>query len=143
VDDAIAGCTHIPNFPAETHVDRSIVNAGDFAQTDVKGTRVLREAARNAAVHRYLQVSTDEVYSDVEAPHRSTEANPLPSPRTVLSLQSRPRPHGPGPACDLRPSPDHYPKLIWLFVTNALEGLPLPFYRDGQQLRDWLYVEDH
>lgn len=155
VAGAIAGCTHVLNFAAETHVDRSILNAGDFVRTDVEGTRVLLGAARTAAVQRYLQVSTDEVYGDVEAPHRSTEADPL-RPRSPYSaskaggdlmVQACHATYG-LPTIITRGSntygPYQYPeKLVPLFVTNALEGLPLPVYGDGRQMRDWLYVEDH
>lgn len=155
VAHAIAGCTHVLNFAAETHVDRSILNAGDFVRTDVEGTRVLLEAARTGAVQRYLQVSTDEVYGDVEAPHRSTEADPL-RPRSPYSASKAGGDLMVGayhatyglPTIITRGSntygPYQYPeKLVPLFVTNALESLPLPVYGDGRQMRDWLYVEDH
>ena len=81
VDQVMAGCSGVFNFAAETHVDRSILDAGDFVRTDVEGTRVLLEAARNHGVERYVQVSTDEVYGDVPGDHRSTETDPL-APRS-------------------------------------------------------------
>lgn len=152
---AIAGCTHVTNFAAETHVDRSILEAGAFVQTDVEGTRVLLEAAREVGLERYLQVSTDEVYGDVEAPHRSREDDSL-LPRSPYSaskaggdLMVRAYSETFGvPTLITRGSntygPYQYPeKLISLFVTNALDGLLLPMYGDGRQLRDYLYVEDH
>ena len=155
VHRAMARCTHVVNFAAETHVDRSILEAGAFVQTDVEGTRVLLEAAREARLERYLQVSTDEVYGDVEAPRRSREDDPL-LPRSPYSaskaggdLMVRAYRETFGvPTLITRGSntygPYQYPeKLISLFVTNALDGLPLPMYGDGQQLRDYLYVEDH
>jgi dTDP-glucose 4,6-dehydratase len=155
VERAMVGCTHVVNFAAETHVDRSILDAGDFVHTDVEGTRVLLEAARSAGVERYLQVSTDEVYGDVEPPHRASESDPL-RPRSPYSaskaggdlmVQAYAATYG-LPAMITRGSntygPYQYPeKLIPLFVTNALDGQPLPVYGDGLQRRDWLYVDDH
>jgi dTDP-glucose 4,6-dehydratase len=155
VHRAMSGSTHVVNFAAETHVDRSILEAGAFVQTDVEGTRVLLEAAKAIGIERYLQVSTDEVYGDVEAPHRSREDDPL-LPRSPYSASKA------GgdlmvrayhetfdvPTLITRGSntfgPYQYPeKLISLFITNALTGLPLPMYGDGMQVRDYLYVEDH
>src|SRR5437773_1805565 len=144
----------IVNFAAETHVDRSIVEPGGFVRTDVVGTAVLLEAARSAGVKRFLQVSTDEVYGDVQI-GRSSESDPL-APRSpysaskaagdllVLSYYTTYR----MPVLITRGSntfgPNQYPeKFIPLFVTNALEDQPLPLYGDGLQQRDWLYVEDH
>jgi dTDP-glucose 4,6-dehydratase len=155
VHRAMSGCTHIVNFAAETHVDRSILEAGTFVQTDVEGTRVLLEAARRVGLERYLQVSTDEVYGDIEAPRHSREDDPL-LPRSPYSaskaggdLMVRAYRETFGvPTLITRGSntygPYQYPeKLVSLFITNALDGLPLPMYGDGRQLRDYLYVEDH
>jgi len=144
----------IVNFAAETHVDRSILEPGGFARTDVIGTAVLLEAARDAGIRRFLQVSTDEVYGDV-ADGRSTESDPV-APRSPyaaskagadLLAQSYFTTFG-LPVLITRGSntfgPNQYPeKFIPLFVTNALEEQPLPLYGDGLQQRDWLYVEDH
>jgi dTDP-glucose 4,6-dehydratase len=155
VREAMAGCSRAVNFAAETHVDRSILDPGAFIRTDVEGTRVLLEAARDLGVERYLQVSTDEVYGDVEAPARSSEDDSL-RPRSPYSASKAGGDLMVGayratfgvPALITRGSntygPYQYPeKLISLFVTNALEGEPLPIYGDGQQMRDWLYVTDH
>lgn len=155
VRGAMAGCSRVVNFAAETHVDRSILDPGAFIRTDVEGTRVLLEAARDLGVERYLQVSTDEVYGDVEAPARSSEGDPL-RPRSPYSASKAGGDLMVGayratfevPTLITRGSntygPYQYPeKLISLFVTNALEGEPLPIYGDGQQMRDWLYVTDH
>ncbi len=152
---AMDGCTHVVNFAAETHVDRSIMSGVSFVQTDVEGTRVLLEAAHEIGVERYLQISTDEVYGDVEAPRRSREDDPL-LPRSPYSaskaggdLMVRAYHETFGlPTLITRGSntygPYQYPeKLISLFVTNALDGLPLPMYGDGLQVRDYLYVQDH
>jgi dTDP-glucose 4,6-dehydratase len=155
VREAMAGCSHVVNFAAETHVDRSILDPDAFLRTDVLGTRVLLEQAKAQGVERYLQVSTDEVYGDVEAPRRSTERDPL-RPRSPYSaakaggdlmVQAYHTTYG-LPTLITRGSntygPYQYPeKLIPLFITNALEGQPLPVYGDGQQMRDWLYVDDH
>lgn len=155
VRDAMAGCSHVVNFAAETHVDRSILAAGEFVRTDVEGTRVLLEAAREARVERFLQVSTDEVYGEVEPPQRARETDPL-RPRSPYSASKAAGDLMVGayrttfgvPTLITRGSntygPYQYPeKLISLFITNALDGLPLPLYGDGNQQRDWLHVEDH
>jgi dTDP-glucose 4,6-dehydratase len=148
------GCDAVVNFAAETHVDRSILEAGDFVRTDVLGTHVLLEWARSAGV-RLLQVSTDEVYGDVPEGGSSREDDPLlpSSPYAAskaggdLLVLAYVRTHALD-ACITRGSntygPNQYPeKLIPLMVTNALEGEPLPVYGDGRQRRDWLHVEDH
>ncbi|MBI5855280.1 MAG: dTDP-glucose 4,6-dehydratase [Nitrospirae bacterium] len=142
------------NCAAETHVDRSILDPGAFAQTDVIGTGVLLEAARRAGVGRFLQVSTDEVYGSVET-GSSTEDDPL-SPRSpysaskaggdLLVLSYWTTYHF--PVVLTRGSntygPNQYPeKFIPLFVTNAIDDQPLPLYGDGRNCRDWLSVYDH
>lgn len=152
---AMAGCSQVVNFAAETHVDRSILSACDFIRTDVEGTQVLLEAARASGVERYLQVSTDEVYGHVEHPHRTDEEAHL-APRSPYSASKAAGDLMVGayhatfgvPTLITRGSntygPYQYPeKLIPLFVINAIRGLPLPVYGDGRQMRDWLYVEDH
>jgi dTDP-glucose 4,6-dehydratase len=148
------GCDAVVNFAAETHVDRSILAAGDFIRTDVFGTYVLLEWTRQAGV-RFLQVSTDEVYGDVEPGISCREEAPLrpSSPYAAskaggdLEVLAYVRTHG-IEACITRGSntygPNQYPeKLVSLFVTNALEGESLPLYGDGRQTRDWLHVDDH
>jgi dTDP-glucose 4,6-dehydratase len=81
---AMTGHSHVINFAAETHVDRSILDSGDFVRTDVEGTRVLLEEARRTGLERYLQVSTDEVYGDMAAPSRALEDTSL-RPRSPYS----------------------------------------------------------
>lgn len=142
------------NCAAETHVDRSILDPGSFAHTDMVGTGVLLEEARRAGVQRFLQVSTDEVYGSVEAGF-STEEDRL-EPRSpysaskaggdllVLSYWTTYR----FPVVVTRGSntygPNQYPeKFIPLFVTNAIDNQLLPLYGDGRHCRDWLAVEDH
>jgi dTDP-glucose 4,6-dehydratase len=148
------GCDAVVNLAAETHVDRSIISAGDFVRTDVLGTQVLLEWARGAGV-RLVQVSTDEVYGDVPPGVSSTEEDALrpSSPYAAskagadLLLLAYVRTYGLD-ALITRGSntygPFQYPeKLIPLMVTNALAGEPLPVYGDGRQTRDWLHVDDH
>lgn len=154
VDAAADDCDAIVNFAAETHVDRSILGAAEFIQTDVYGTWVLLEWARRTG-RRLVQVSTDEVYGDLPPGVSATEDFPLrpSSPYAAskaggdLQVLAYVRTHGVD-ALVTRGSntygPRQYPeKLIPLFVTNALDGEPLPLYGDGRQTRDWLHVEDH
>ena len=144
----------IVNFAAESHVDRSLMNAGDFVQTDVYGTYVLLEAARKLRHQRFLQVSTDEVYGHVKD-GRSRETDPL-APRSPYSatkaggemlVQAYHASYN-LPTLITRGSntygPYQFPeKIIPLFITNALQDLPLPLYGDGSAVRDYLYVDDH
>jgi dTDP-glucose 4,6-dehydratase len=154
VESAAAGCDAFVNFAAETHVDRSILGAAEFIQTDVLGTYVLLRQA-HAIGARFVQVSTDEVYGDVEAGSSSTESDVLlpSSPYSAskaggdLQVLAAVRTFG-ADASITRGSntygPNQYPeKVLPLFVTNALDGEPLPLYGDGRQVRDWLHVDDH
>jgi dTDP-glucose 4,6-dehydratase len=149
-----AGCEAVVNFAAETHVDRSILGAAEFIETDVLGTYVLLTWAREAGV-RLVQVSTDEVYGDVPEGQSSREGDPLrpSSPYSAskaggdLQVLAAVRTYGVD-ACITRGTntygPNQYPeKLIPLFVTNALDGEPLPVYGDGKQRREWIHAEDH
>lgn len=154
VDKLAAEAQAIVNFAAESHVDRSIETAHAFIQTDVVGTYVLLEAARRFSHQLYLQISTDEVYGNVPV-GSSTEKAPL-MPRSPyaaskaggdLLVLAYATTYG-LPVAITRSSnnfgPYQYPeKLIPLFVTNALNGEPLPLYGDGMQVRDWLYVTDN
>jgi dTDP-glucose 4,6-dehydratase len=154
VAKAGARCEAVVNFAAETHVDRSILTPKDFIHTDVLGTQTLLEWARETHA-RYVQVSTDEVYGDLELGGRSCEDDPLrpSSPYSAakaggdLQVLAYVRTYGLD-ACITRGAntygPNQYPeKLVPLFVTNALDGLPLPVYGDGKQVREWLHAEDH
>jgi dTDP-glucose 4,6-dehydratase len=149
-----AGCDAVVNFAAETHVDRSILGAAEFIETDVLGTYVLVSWARDTGA-RLVQVSTDEVYGDVPAPDRCGEDDPLrpSSPYSAskaggdLQVLAAVRTFGIDAAITRGANtygPNQYPeKLIPLFVTNALDGEPLPVYGDGRQRREWLHVHDH
>jgi dTDP-glucose 4,6-dehydratase len=144
----------IVNFAAETHVDRSILTAEDFGRTEFRGTQVLLEHVRRTGI-RLVQVSTDEVYGDLEAGGSSKETDPLrpSSPYSAakaagdLLIPAYVRTFGVNASITRGSNtygPNQYPeKFIPLSVTNALDGHPLPIYGDGKQVRDWLYVEDH
>jgi dTDP-glucose 4,6-dehydratase len=154
VEELVPGVEAIVNFAAETHVDRSIFDAGSFIDTDVRGTWVLLEAARRSRIRLFVQVSTDEVYGEVaEGASRETDALAPRSPYAAskaggdLMVQAYWVTHE-VPVCITRGSntigPYQYPeKVVPLFVTNALEGKPLPIYGDGGALRDYLHVDDH
>jgi dTDP-glucose 4,6-dehydratase len=152
--DQIGPVDAIVNFAAETHVDRSILGPEDFVRTDVLGTLVLLQAAE-ALSARFVQVSTDEVYGDVEPGWSSREDDPLrpSSPYSAakaggdLQVLAAVRTYGVNAAI-MRGSntygPNQYPeKILPLFATNALDREPLPLYGDGRQVRDWLHVDDH
>jgi dTDP-glucose 4,6-dehydratase len=144
----------IVNFAAETHVDRSLMEAGSFIQTDVFGTYILLEAAKKYQVERYHQVSTDEVYGQI-LEGSSLETDPLltRSPYAASKAGADLMCHAyfvsfDVPATITRGSnnigPYQYPeKVIPLFITNAIDDLPLPLYGDGRQMRDYQYVSDH
>ena len=152
VADAVAGCDAIVNFAAETHVDRSITGPETFIMTNMQGTHVLLEAARERGL-RYLQVSTDEVYGSIEE-GSFTERSPLQpsSPysatKTGADLLVASYFHTYGLETVIcrgsnNYGPYQYPeKMIPLMVLNALAGDPLPVYGDGRNVRNWLYVED-
>ena len=152
VATAIAGCDAVVNFAAESHVDRSIENPGAFIQTDVYGTFVLLEAARDAGI-RHLQISTDEVYGSIEEGSFS-ERSPLDpsSPYSAskaggdLVVSAFHHTYG-ADTLITRASNNYGPhqhpeKLIPLCILNALAGDPLPVYGDGMQVRNWLFTED-
>jgi dTDP-glucose 4,6-dehydratase len=144
----------IINCAAETHVDRSILDPGSFARTDVVGTGVLLEEGRHAGVKRFLQVSTDEVYGSIESglsteedrvePRSPYSASKAGADLLVLSYWTTYQ----FPVVVTRGSNTYgshqYPeKCIPLFVTNAIDDQLLPLYGDGKYRRDWLAVEDH
>jgi dTDP-glucose 4,6-dehydratase len=151
----VARSNIVVHFAAETHVDRSIMAAGDFIRTDVEGTFVLLEAARRAtSLKRFVQISTDEVYGSV-ATGASAETDEL-KPRNPYSASKA----GADrlaysywatyevPVIITRASNNYGPyqfpeKVIPLFVTNAIDDIPVPLYGDGRNVRDWLHVEDH
>ncbi len=149
-----SGVDVVVNFAAETHVDRSLMEAGTFIETDVHGVLVLLEQARKTTLKRFVQISTDEVYGSIET-GSFRETDPL-NPRNPYSASKAGgdrmayaygQTYG-LPVIVTRASnnfgPWQYPeKLIPLFVTNAIDDQPLPLYGDGRNIRDWLFVDDH
>lgn len=148
----------IVNFAAESHVDRSIENPSIFLQTNVIGTQVLLDACRKYGIDRYHQVSTDEVYGDLPLDRPDlffTEETPIhaSSPYSAskasadLLVQAYHRTFGVPVTvsrCSNNYGPYHFPeKLIPLMIANVLNDKPLPVYGTGENVRDWLYVEDH
>jgi len=145
----------IVHFAAESHVDRSIFSPSPAFETNLRGTFTLLEAARAHQVPRFVHISTDEVYGSLEPPLEADETFPL-NPSSPYSASKA----GSDllarsyfttyrvPVVITRASNNYGPcqfpeKLLPLMISNALEGQPLPVYGDGQQVRDWLYVEDH
>ncbi len=144
----------VVNFAAETHVDRSIADAGSFVRTDTYGAFVLLEAAREAGVRRFLQISTDEVYGEAGERPCAEDAPLLPaSPyaaskaggdRIAFSYFVTYRTPVVISRCSNNYGRYQYPeKMVPLFITNALAGEPLPVYGTGRNTRDWIHVEDH
>jgi len=148
----------VVNFAAESHVDRSIENPGLFLKTNIIGTGVLLDAAKAYKVKRYHQVSTDEVYGDLpldrkdlffteETPIRASSPYSASKASADLLVQAYYRTYGLPVTisrCSNNYGPFHFPeKLIPLMIINALNDKPLPVYGKGENIRDWLYVEDH
>ncbi|MCI7265863.1 MAG: dTDP-glucose 4,6-dehydratase [Veillonellaceae bacterium] len=148
----------VVNFAAESHVDRSIENPGIFLETNIMGTAVLMDACRKYGIQRYHQVSTDEVYGDLPLDRPDlffTEETPLHTSSPYSSSKASAdllvmayyRTYGLPVTisrCSNNYGPYHFPeKLIPLMIANALSDKPLPVYGNGENVRDWLYVEDH
>ena len=148
----------VVNFAAESHVDRSIEDPGVFLRTNILGTQTMMDACRKYGVERYHQVSTDEVYGDLpldrpdllfteETPIRTSSPYSASKASADLLVQAYSRTYG-LPAtisrCSNNYGPYHFPeKLIPLMIANCLADRPLPVYGKGENVRDWLYVEDH
>ena len=154
VEEAMRGHDTVVHFAAESHVDRSILGPDEFVDTNCFGTNVVVDVARRLEVGRVLHVGTDEVYGSVEV-GSSREDDPL-EPRSPYSASKAGSDlialayfHTYGTPvvvtrCTNNFGPFQYPeKAIPLFVTNLLDGLPIPLYGDGLNERDWLYVDDH
>ncbi len=154
VDECMKSVDKVVHFAAETHVDRSILDAGTFVQTDVYGTFVLLEAARRHGISRFVHISTDEVYGEAGG-EASTERDPLmpKSPYAASKTGADRLAYSYYTTYDLpvvitrctnNYGPYQHPeKLIPLFVTNALEDKELPVYGTGENTRDWIHVLDH
>jgi dTDP-glucose 4,6-dehydratase len=149
------GIDAVVHFAAESHVDRSITGAGIFVQTNVYGTQVLLDVARDAGIGRFVHVSTDEVYGSLGPAGKFTESSPL-HPNSPYSaskagsdLLALAYQHTFGlpvvvTRCSNNYGPYQFPeKLIPLMIANAIDGRSLPVYGDGLYVRDWLHVGDH
>ena len=145
----------IINFAAESHVDRSILDARPFIETNITGTLNLLEAVRDLKVKRFLQVSTDEVYGSLGEDGYFTESTPI-DPKSPYSASKASADHlvlafvntysinAVITRCSNNYGPYQFPeKLIPLMILNALEDKQLPVYGDGMNIRDWIYVDDH
>lgn len=155
LEDRMDGVDAVVHFAAESHVDRSIDSSAVFVQTNVVGTQRLLEAARRKRISRFIHISTDEVYGALGATGEFTEETPLDpnSPYSAskaggdLIARAYFRTHGLPVvitrACNNYGPYQHPEKLIPLMTTNALEGIPLPVYGQGLQVREWLHVEDN
>ncbi len=155
VTEAMRGCEAVIHFAAESHVDRSIYEPGSFVTTNITGSFLLLQVARELKVQRFIHVSTDEVYGDLPPGATAHESFPL-RPNNPYSaskasadllVHSFVRTYR-FPAIIIRASNNYGPfqfpeKFLALMITNALEDKPLPVYGDGHQERDWLHVEDH
>jgi len=154
VDELMPGHDVIVHFAAESHVDRSIAGPAPFLSTNVVGTGVLLDAAHRHGVPRFIHISTDEVYGSVDEGFATEHApldpsSPYSSSKAGSDLLALSYFHTYGypvlvTRCTNNYGPYQFPeKVIPLFVTNLLEGAKVPLYGDGQNERDWLYVEDH
>ena len=151
------GCDAVFNFAAESHVDRSIHSADEFLRTNIIGTQVLLDAARERGVRRFVQVSTDEVMGSLadDSEDHFTESSPLQpnSPYAASKaaaefvVRAAQETHGVDAVitrCGNNYGPRQFPeKLIPLMIANAMNDLPLPVYGDGKNVRDWIFVDDH
>ncbi len=149
-----SGVDAIVHFAAESHVDRSVLDAGPFVETNVVGTQRLLDAALRAGVPRFVHVSTDEVYGSIAEgswdENRPLEPNsPYSASKAGSDLLARSfhRTHGMNVSitrCSNNYGPYHFPeKVIPLFVTNLIDGKSVPLYGTGENVRDWLHVDDH
>jgi dTDP-glucose 4,6-dehydratase len=148
-------CDAILNFAAETHVDRSISSAGEFLKTNVVGTQVLLDVAREQKVRRFMQISTDEVMGSLAHDGLFTEDSPF-APNSPYAASKAAAEHLVRAAhhtfgldtvitrCGNNYGPFQFPeKFMPLALSNAMNDEPIPVYGDGQNVRDWIYVEDH
>ena len=155
VTELIQDVDAVINFAAESHVDRSILGASDFVQTNILGVQVLLDAIKNSGKKiRFLQVSTDEVYGSIktgswteEWPLRPNSPYSASKAGGELLASSYNRTHGTDVVitrCSNNYGTHHFPeKLIPLFITNLIEGKKVPVYGTGENIRDWLHVDDH
>ena len=154
LDHALAGADVVVNFAAETHVDRSIIGAGDFVKTNVLGAQQVFEACLRHRVGRVVHISTDEVYGSIETGSWTEDTllepnSPYSAAKAGADLIARAYARSFGldisiTRCSNNYGPYQFPeKVIPLFVTNLLDGRSVPLYGEGAQVRDWLHVADH
>jgi len=156
VNDIIKDIDLIIHFAAESHVDRSIMNSGDFVKTNVEGTRVLLDAAKNNGGIRFHHISTDEVFGSLGENDPPFNENTPYDPRSPYSASKAAADHLVRAYfhthklpitisnCTNNYGPRQFPeKLIPLFITNLIEGKKVPVYGRGENIRDWIYVDDH
>ena len=155
VDRLMAGQDAVVHLAAESHVDRSILDAAAFIRTNVQGTQTLLDAARRRQVVRFVHVSTDEVYGSLGAEGKFTEASPLApnSPyaasKAAAELLARAAFHTHGQPVVITRGSNNYgsyqfpEKFIPLAIANALAGQPVPLYGEGKNVRNWIHVADH
>ncbi|MGW0792284.1 dTDP-glucose 4,6-dehydratase [Streptomyces sp. NPDC002911] len=154
VRDILAGHDAVVHFAAESHVDRSVRSATEFVRTNVAGTQTLLDGCLATGVDRFVHVSTDEVYGSItegawteEWPLRPNSPYAASKASSDLITRAYWRTHGLNASitrCSNNYGPYQHPeKLIPLFVTNLLEGRPVPLYGDGRNIREWLHVDDH
>ena len=153
-EDVLRGAHAVVHFAAESHVDRSITGARAFFETNVIGTQTLLESARQHQVERFVHVSTDEVYGSIpvgswredhvlepNSPYSSSKAG---SDLAAMAYHRTFGMHVSVTRCSNNYGPRQFPeKVIPLFVTNLMDGLKVPLYGDGLNVRDWLHVDDH
>lgn len=157
VEQAMSGCDTVVHFAAESHVDRSIMDPSTFVRTNVLGTQVLVEVAKKLGVKRFHHISTDEVFGSLELgstakfnettaynPHSPYSASKAGSDHLVRAYHDTYGLPITITNCSNNYGPYQFPeKLFGLAITNILEGKKVPVYTPGNQVRDWLYVEDH
>jgi len=158
VDPLMERCDAVAHLAAESHVDRSIIDSRPFIDSNVLGTQVLLDSARRAGGRRFLHVSTDEVYGDLPIDEPDTlfteetpiaPSSPYSASKAASDLLVRAARHTFGAdvvttRCSNNFGPYQFPeKVIPLFVTNLIQGEPVPLYGDGRNVRDWLHVDDH
>jgi dTDP-glucose 4,6-dehydratase len=154
VNDLMAGHEAVVHFAAESHVDRSITGASEFVVTNVLGTQTLLQAALDRGIGRFVHVSTDEVYGSIDEgswdEQRPLEPNsPYSASKAGSDLLARAYARTFAldvsiTRCSNNYGPYQFPeKVIPLFVTNLMDGLPVPLYGEGKNVRDWLHVDDH
>jgi dTDP-glucose 4,6-dehydratase len=154
VAELMTGVDLVVHFAAESHVDRSILRAADFVSTNVDGTQILLQAAMDAGVGRFVQVSTDEVYGSIAegawnesqpvAPRSPYSASKAGSDLLALAYHQTYGLDVVVTRCSNNYGPYQFPeKVVPLFVTNLMDGIRVPLYGDGLNVRDWLHVDDH